>query len=93
MICVNVGWVEGGIVSNVIVDEVEVVVEVCGEMIEFMEYVKFEFCWWFEKVVELYGCEVMVDVVSESFWVDSDFEFVEVVVDVVEIVESVDCVV
>ncbi|RBI59062.1 amidohydrolase [halophilic archaeon] len=90
---VNLGRAEAGTASNVIAETAHVEAEARGETTELKEYVKSRLTRTFEAAAEMHGCDVDVDVVSESPRADSDPELVDVVADVACDVDGVDSVV
>ncbi len=89
---VNIGRAEGGTASNVIADEVTVLGEARGETTALMEYMKEELVETFRSSATMHGCDVDVEIVSESPRADSDPELVDVVATVAADVDGVDTV-
>ncbi|MFC6906008.1 amidohydrolase [Halalkalicoccus tibetensis] len=87
---VNVGRVEGGTTSNIIAEEVSVTAEVRGETTRLMESMKERFERTFEAAARMHGCEVDVDVHSESPRADSDPELAALVDGVASGTDGVD---
>jgi aminobenzoyl-glutamate utilization protein A len=89
---VNVGVAEAGTASNVVAEEATVHGEARGETTELMEFVKRRLSRTLRTAGEMHGCEVDVDVVSESPRADSDPELAAVVADAAADVPGVDTV-
>ncbi|QLG28070.1 amidohydrolase [Halorarum halophilum] len=87
---VNVGTAEAGTASNVVAERARVAAEARGETTELMETMKREFRRRVRAAAEMHGCEVDVDVVSESPRADSDPELVDLVADVARDVRGVE---
>lgn len=87
---VNVGRVEAGTTSNVIAEEATVTAEVRGETTRLMESMKERFERTFEAAAEMHGCEVAVEVHSESPRADSDSELAALVDGVARGVDGVE---
>ncbi|WP_458209283.1 amidohydrolase [Haladaptatus sp. NG-SE-30] len=90
---VNLGKAEAGTASNVIAERAHVVAEARGETTELKEYMKSRLTKTLESAAEMHGCDVDIDIVSESPRADSDPELVDVVADVARGVDGVKSVV
>ena len=90
---VNVGTARAGTASNVIAERAHLEAEVRGETTALMEWMKDQFARRTRGAAEMHGCEVDVDVVSESPRADSDPALAAVVEEVARGVEGVDDVV
>ncbi|WP_458188125.1 amidohydrolase [Haladaptatus sp. NG-WS-4] len=90
---VNLGKAEAGTASNVIAERAHVVAEARGETTELKEYMKSRLTKTLESAAEMHGCDVDIDVVSESPRADSDPELVDVVANVARDVDGVESVV
>ncbi|GAA0234836.1 amidohydrolase [Haladaptatus pallidirubidus] len=78
---VNLGRAEAGTASNVIAERAHVAAEARGETTELKEYMKSRLTRTLESAAEMHGCDVDIDVVSESPRADSDAELAEIVAD------------
>lgn len=90
---VNVGRAEAGSASNVIPERAHVEAECRGETTDLMEYAKEQLTGTFRQAAEMHGCDVDVDVVSESPRSDSDPALVDVVANVAADIDTVENVV
>lgn len=90
---VNLGTAEAGTASNVIAEQARIHGEARGETTELMEYTKEELQTVLRTAADMHGCDVDVNVVSESPRADSDPELAAVVADTATNVTGVNSVV
>lgn len=90
---VNLGTAEAGTASNVIAERAKIQGEVRGETTELMEYTKEKLQTVLWTAADMHGCDVDMNVVSESPRADSDSELAAVVADTATNVTGVNTVI